>query len=132
MVEQPSLRFEEDKLTKLANDLNGMQTFLDQQVERMDRVVDGIEAKWQGSTAAAYRDLHRGAAEDAVRIRLILHRLEQAVRLSRDGFSEQDLEIMVRMRQVQSSVDVRAEVDKLSTPNSDGAAPRTHSRIHDL
>ena len=131
-MKHPSLRSEDDKLTKLADDLLGMQTILNQQVERMDAVVDGIESKWQGPTARAYRDLHRGAAEDAVRIRLVLERLEQAVRLSRDGFSAQDLAIMEEMRQVQLSVDVDAEADKLSTPNSDAAATHGRSRLDNL
>ncbi|RSS35286.1 WXG100 family type VII secretion target [Streptomyces sp. WAC08241] len=136
-VEQPTLKVSEVRLTKLANDLGDMQEYLGKQVERMDAIVDGIEAKWRGTTAKAYRDLHRAAAEDAVRIRLILQRLEQAVRLSRDGFSAQDLEIMERMRRIQSSVDVRAEADGLSTPHSDAggsgqAPPRPRSRLGDL
>ncbi|MFC8919972.1 WXG100 family type VII secretion target [Streptomyces sp. NPDC057116] len=122
-VNQTGLRASKENLTKLADDLHDMRDHLDKQVERMDAIVDSIEAKWQGPTATAYRDLHRGAAEDAVRIRMVIQRLEQAVRLSRDGFSAQDLEIMERLRQIQASVDLRTEVNELSTPNADAAGP---------
>ncbi|MFB7209956.1 WXG100 family type VII secretion target [Streptomyces sp. NPDC056255] len=128
---QPRLRASSDRLTKLANDLDDMQTYLDKQVKRMDEVVDSIEAGWRGPAAKTYRDLHRGVAEDAVRIRMVIQRLEQAVRLSRDGFSEQDLDAMEQLRQVQSGTDVKAEADELSTPNTaPPAAPS--SRLAEL
>lgn len=43
--------------------------------------------------------------------------LEQAVRMSRDGFSANDIEVLEHMRTIQ--VDVGSEVDKLSTPNAE-------------
>ncbi len=55
--------------------------------------------------------------------------LEQAVRMSRDGFSAHDIEVLEQMRRIQ--VDVGSEVDKLSTPNTEaatgaeGAPPRS-------
>ncbi|MBC9717264.1 WXG100 family type VII secretion target [Streptomyces sp. TRM66268-LWL] len=128
---RPGLRASGDRLTKLADDLDDMQTYLDKQVRRMDEIVDSIEAGWRGPAASAYRDLHRGAAEDAVRIRMVIQRLEQAVRLSRDGFSEQDLDVMERLRRIQTETDVKAEAAELSTPHTDvPAAPR--SRLSDL
>ncbi|MFJ9887258.1 WXG100 family type VII secretion target [Streptomyces sp. NPDC091287] len=127
---QSRLRVKGDRLTALANDLDAMQTHLDKQVKRMDAVVDSIEAGWQGPAAKAYRALHRGAAEDAVRIRMVLQRLEQGVRLSRDGFTEQELDVMEQLRQIQTETDVRAEAAELSTPNQAPAAPR--SSLDDL
>ncbi|MGW0776046.1 WXG100 family type VII secretion target [Streptomyces sp. NPDC054802] len=128
---QPRLRAQDDRLTDLANDLDGMQGYLDEQVRRMDAIVDRIEAGWQGPAARAYRDLHRGAAEDAVRIRMIIQAVEQAVRLSRDGFSEQDLDVMAQLRKIQVETDVKREADALSTPNTEvPAAPR--STLSDL
>jgi WXG100 family type VII secretion target len=114
------LRVSSDKLTKLADDLDDMQDHLDKQIRRMDGIVDHIEAGWRGPAATAYREFHRAAAEDAVRIREVMRHLEQAVRLSRDGFDEQDLDVLDRIRRIQMNVD--SEVDKLSTPNTDGAA----------
>ncbi|MFJ9633546.1 WXG100 family type VII secretion target [Streptomyces sp. NPDC101175] len=114
----PDLRVTSSDLTRLAGDLDDMQDHLDQQVRRMDAVVDRIEAGWRGPAATAYREFHRAATEDAVRIREVMKLLEQAVRMSRDGFSAHDIEVLERMRRIQ--VDVGSEVDKLSTPNVEG------------
>jgi uncharacterized protein YukE len=112
----PDLRASATDLTKLAGDLDDMQDHLDKQVQRMDAIVDSIEAGWRGPAATAYRDFHRAPAEDAVRIREVMKLLEEAVRLSRDGFSRDDLEVLAQMRRIQ--VDVDSEVDRLSTPNT--------------
>jgi uncharacterized protein YukE len=116
-----NLRVSSHDLTKLAGDLDDMQDHLDKQVKRMDAVVDRIEAGWRGPAASVYRDFHRAAAEDAVRIREVMKLLEEA--LSRDGFSADDLEVLTQMRSIQ--VDVDSEVDKLSTPNTEPPAPRS-------
>ncbi|MDX3247753.1 MULTISPECIES: WXG100 family type VII secretion target [unclassified Streptomyces] len=117
-------------LTKLAGDLDDMQDHLDKQVQRMDAIVDSIEAGWRGPAASAYRDFHRAAAEDAVRIREVMKLLEEAVRLSRDGFSRDDLEVLARMRRIQ--VDVASEVNRLSTPNTEAPASAPRSSLDDL
>ncbi|WP_369189108.1 WXG100 family type VII secretion target [Streptomyces sp. R08] len=113
----PDLKVTSADLTKLAGDLDDMQDHLDKQVRRMDAVVDRIEAGWRGPAATAYREFHRAATEDAVRIREVMKLLEQAVRMSRDGFSAHDIEVLEQMRRIQ--VDVGSEVDKLSTPNTE-------------
>lgn len=92
----------------------------------MDAVVDRIESGWRGEASKGYRALHRGAAEDAVRIREILKILEEAMRMGRDGFTEQELDVLQAMRSVRSNVDVAAEARHLS----EGSQP--HSRINDL
>ncbi|MFE7932176.1 WXG100 family type VII secretion target [Streptomyces sp. NPDC057456] len=126
----PQLRVTAGDLTKLADDLDDMQDHLDKQVRRMDAVVDGIEAGWRGPAASAYRDFHRAAAEDAVRIREVMKLLEEAVRLSRDGFSQDDLDVLARMRRIQ--VDVGSEVARLSTPNIGAPAAAPRSSLDDL
>ncbi|MEU0335834.1 WXG100 family type VII secretion target [Streptomyces sp. NPDC006193] len=115
------LRASSQALTKLADDLDDMQGHLDRQVRRMDAIVDRIEAGWRGPAATAYREFHRAAAEDAVRIREVIRHLEQAVRLSRDGFTEQELDVVARLRKI--AVDVDSEVDKLSGPNPETTGP---------
>ncbi|MCG0065426.1 WXG100 family type VII secretion target [Streptomyces tricolor] len=126
----PDLQVSAEDLTKLANDLDDMQRHLDKQVRRMDAIVDRIEAGWRGPAATAYREFHRAAAEDAVRIREVMKLLEEAVRLSRDGFSRDDLDVLQRMRAIQ--VDVVSEVERLSTPDTDAPAgnmPPRSSRL---
>lgn len=115
------LRASSQDLTKLADDLDDMQNHLEKQIRRMDAVVDRIEAGWRGPAATAYRGFHRAAAEDAVRIREVIRHLEQAVRLSRDGFTEQELDVMAKLRGI--AVDIDSEVGKLSTPNQETAGP---------
>lgn len=66
MVDHADLDVSEDDLTRLAGDLDDMQSHLDSQVRRMGAIVDRIEAGWKGEAAKGYRALHRGAAEDAV------------------------------------------------------------------
>ncbi|MEW2136237.1 WXG100 family type VII secretion target [Streptomyces sp. NPDC005409] len=119
MTINADLNVSEDGLTKLADDMDSMQRYLDRQVRRMDAVVDRIEAGWKGETGSAYRALHRAAAEDTVRIREILVVLEKAVRMSRDGFTQQELDTLQAFRRVHSAVDVALEVDRLS----EGTAP---------
>lgn len=126
MASDADLYASENDLTKLADDMDEMQRHLDGQVRRMDAIVDRIEAGWQGETAKAYRALHRGAAEDAVRIREILVVLEEAVRVGRDGFTQQELDVLQAFRKVRSSVDVAREADRLSEGTAaPAAAPRS-------
>ncbi|WP_405861672.1 WXG100 family type VII secretion target [Streptomyces sp. NBC_01515] len=115
----PDLHVTSSDLTKLAGDLDDMQDHLDKQVRRMDTIVDRVEAGWRGPAATAYREFHRAATEDAVRIREVMKLLEQAVRMSRDGFSANDIDVLEHMRTIQ--VDIGSEVDKLSTPNVETA-----------
>lgn len=123
MGQKKDLAAKHEDLTKLAGDLDTMQEHLTRQVERMDRVVDEIEKGWQGPAAVEYRKFHRSVTEDAVRIREVMRKLEEAVRLSRDGFTETELDVLARLRAVK--VDVEAEADKLSTP---AEVPPTHPR----
>ncbi|MFE3634666.1 WXG100 family type VII secretion target [Streptomyces cellostaticus] len=125
----PDLRVSSTGLTKLAGDLGEMQDHLDKQIKRMDELVDRIEAGWRGPAATAYREFHRAAAGDAVRIREVVAGLEQAVRMSRDGFSADDLHVLEQMRRIH--VDLNSEVDKLSTPNTgaDDALARPRSNL---
>ncbi|WP_312847581.1 WXG100 family type VII secretion target [Streptomyces sp. WAC08241] len=116
-MQNADLGVSEDNLTTLANDLDGMQRYLEQQVRAMDGVVDRIAAGWQGPTATAYRSLHRGVAEDAVRIRQVLVLLEAATRASRDGFTQQELDLLARLRQTQRGEDVSAAARDLTVPD---------------
>ncbi|MFI8824364.1 WXG100 family type VII secretion target [Streptomyces sp. NPDC053431] len=128
------LAVSEDNLSKLADDLDEMQRYLEKQIRGMDAVVDRIAAGWQGPTATAYRSLHRGAAEDAVRIRQVMVLLEAAMRASRDGFTEQELDVLAQFRQRQESEDVAAAARELTVPDPAPApgAAGPKSRLTDI
>ncbi|MEU9180818.1 WXG100 family type VII secretion target [Streptomyces sp. NPDC048550] len=122
-----------DTLKKLADDLDTMQEVLKKQLLRMDGIVDAIEARWRGPASEAYRAKHRAAAEDAVHIRQTMKLLAKAIRLSKDGFSAQELEILDGFRRLQSHADIQAQTDELSTPNAAAVPPSgPRSRIADL
>ncbi|MCX5394125.1 WXG100 family type VII secretion target [Streptomyces sp. NBC_00094] len=128
----PDLDVSEEDLKRLADDLEAMRSHLDGQVRRMDSLVDRAEARWRSEAATAYRKLHREAGADAVRIREILGVLEQAVRMSRDGFTRQELDSLSRMRAESRKVDVDAEVRELSGEGSGGGSDAPRSRISDI
>lgn len=133
MTTDPNLRASSDGLTKLADDLDEMQRYLERQVKRMDAVVDAIEARWRGPAAKAYRRHHREAAKDAVRIRELMKLIEAAVRMSRDGFTEQELDVLAAFQRIQVAVDVGKEAAELSTPNTGSqSATQRASRLQDL
>ncbi|MFI5684459.1 WXG100 family type VII secretion target [Streptomyces sp. NPDC051636] len=131
---QPDLKVSDSDLKQLADDLHAMQEHLDKQVRRMDALVDQVEAGWRGPAATAYREFHRAAAEDAIRIREVMELLETAVRLSRGGFSETELATLEKFRRIQVATDVESEVNKLSTPNPDAMAEpaRPHSSFDSM
>ncbi|MFI5983920.1 WXG100 family type VII secretion target [Streptomyces sp. NPDC051555] len=126
----------QDDLGRLADDLDAMQSYLEEQTRRMDGDVDGIAAGWQGPTATTYRSLHRGVAQDAVRIRQVLVLLEAATRASRDGFTEQELETLSRLKRMRDTEDVPAAARALESPDpapAPAAPPaRPQSRILDM
>ncbi|MFE7788951.1 WXG100 family type VII secretion target [Streptomyces sp. NPDC057460] len=98
----------------------------------MDEIVDGIEVGWRGPTAKDYRALHRGAAQDAVRIQQTIQLLAQAVRLSEDGFTKQELETLDQFRRVQADIDIEVAVDALSTAAAVPTVPAPSSRLDNL
>ncbi|MFJ7155740.1 WXG100 family type VII secretion target [Streptomyces sp. NPDC101118] len=131
-MDRAHLDVSEDELTKLADDMDAMQAYLEQQTRRMDAVVDGIESGWAGPTATAYRSLHQGVAEDAVRIRQVLVLLEQATRLSRDGFTEQELDTLGRLKKMQDSENVPEAAREMADGNRAPVPERPQSRILDI
>ncbi|MEU6053324.1 WXG100 family type VII secretion target [Streptomyces xanthochromogenes] len=117
MQGNPNLRTpDDDGLSRLADDLEEMRRHLDHQVRRMDGIVDRIQAGWQGTTGSSYRDLHRGSAKDAVRIRETLRVVQEAILMSRDGFRERELDVLATMRKIQSHMNVEREADALQAP----------------
>ncbi|MEV5678196.1 MULTISPECIES: WXG100 family type VII secretion target [unclassified Streptomyces] len=136
MTVDPNLAVTEEDLKRLADDLDAMRTHIDGQVRRMDAIVDRAEARWRSEAATAYRKLHRDAGADAVRVREILGVLAEAVRMSRDGFTRQELDILRQFRAEMKKVDIDAEVRELSGEGPGGAGPGggavPTSRLNDM
>lgn len=98
-----NLNVSQHQLTKLADDLGRMERDLHKKIRRLDQLVDEAEVGWKSPAAAVYRDLQRSVNSDALRIREMLLAIQQAVRLGRDGFSAQDLEIMLRIKRLEAT-----------------------------
>ncbi|MFJ9812569.1 WXG100 family type VII secretion target [Streptomyces sp. NPDC101158] len=136
MSTEPNLHVTDQDLKRLADDLDAMRTHIDGQVRRMDAIVDRAEVRWRSEAATAYRKLHRQAGADAVRVREILGVLAKAVRMSRDGFTRQELDLLREFRAEMKKVDIDAEVRGLSGEGPGGAGPAggpaPTSRINDI
>ncbi|MEU8617596.1 WXG100 family type VII secretion target [Streptomyces sp. NPDC048623] len=130
MSTEPNLDVTDEDLKRLAEDLDAMRAHIDGQVRRMDALVDRAEARWRSEAATAYRKLHREAGADAVRVREIIGVLAKAVRMSRDGFTRQELDMLRQFRAEMKKVDIDAEVRGLS--GEAPTAPAPTSRISEL
>ncbi|MCP3818851.1 WXG100 family type VII secretion target [Streptomyces sp. A3M-1-3] len=131
-MDHADLDVSEGQLAKLVDDLDEMQGYLERQTKHMDQIVDSVAAGWRGTTASVYRELHKGVAEDAVRIRQVLILIEEATRLGKDGFSEQELDTLQRLRKMQDSEDVATEARAMSESGPPTGAESPRSRILDV
>jgi WXG100 family type VII secretion target len=93
-VADQNLFVSEGDLADLAAALHGMRDHLDKQVGRLNSMVESIGDGWHGPAAAAYKALQRRLNDDMARIRDEIDVIAEAVRLSRGGFSAEDLHQM--------------------------------------
>lgn len=96
-----NLKVTEGELNTLITDLKRMQETLQSRITSLNAVVDRIEGGWKGSAAGAYNSLQRDVNENARKIRQKLVIIEEAMRKSRDGFSEQEVAEMQRFQKMQ-------------------------------
>lgn len=122
---QPRLNATTADLTRLAGDLDAMQEHLDTQIGKLNALVDAAEKGWRSPAASVYRDLQRSANGDAATVRKMLGFIEEAVRMSRDGFSAQELETLESFHALEVPYDAPA-----APPAAAPGAPR--SRLADL
>ncbi|MFG1811776.1 WXG100 family type VII secretion target [Streptomyces sp. NPDC049040] len=129
---KPRLQATADDLTSLAGDLDSMQSHLETQIKKLNALVDAAEKGWRSPTASIYRDLQRSVNTDAVTVRRMLGFIEEAVRMSRDGFSAGDLETLESFRALAIPSDGAPPLFSPALPAAapPPAAPR--SRVADL
>ncbi|MBP0461147.1 WXG100 family type VII secretion target [Streptomyces montanisoli] len=131
MTNTPGLDVSSDGLTGLADDLGAMRDHLDKQVRRMASVLDNVRKDWASDAGSGFGARQQRVAEDVVRLRGKLRVIEEAVRLSANGFTEQELDTLARMRREDSAVteaEVRAAAEALTAP----ATSTPHSRVLDV
>lgn len=129
---QPRLHATADDLTSLAGDLDGMQSHLETQIKKLNALVDAAEKGWRSPAASVYRDLQRSVNGDAGTVRQMLIFIEEAVRMSRDGFSAQDLETLESFRALQVPSDGQPPLFSPSLPAGAPPAAVPRSRVADL
>lgn len=115
----------EDGLTRLAGDLDEMQQYLERAVGRMNGLVDKAAKGWQSPAAAAYESVQASVNEDAARVRQMLVFIEEAVRMSRDGFSAQELHTLEEFKKVQTLGDEGMPSLPTDPGSGDGGSPRS-------
>lgn len=125
---QPPLHATPADLTRLASDLDAMQEHLATQIGKLNALVDASERGWRSAAASVYRDLQRSANSDAETVRRMLDLIAEAVRMSRDGFSAQDLETLESLR----ALDVPDFGSSLPAADPSAAPPPSHSRLSEL
>ncbi|KNB50351.1 WXG100 family type VII secretion target [Streptomyces caatingaensis] len=94
------LRVSDKELSDLASDLGAMGRYLKERLARLNDLVDSVDAGWRSGAAGAYKRLQTGVNEDIDRIREMLYLIEQAVRMSRDGFSAEELAALREFRRL--------------------------------
>ncbi|MEV4922248.1 WXG100 family type VII secretion target [Streptomyces roseoverticillatus] len=110
------------ELSDLVRDLGSMVKHLERKIRHLNELVGSVDHGWQSAAASAYKELQKSVNQDAARIRKSLILIKEAVELSRDGFSRQDLEILHRFQQIQKSMaDVR---DPFGAPAHTGTPPQ--------
>lgn len=89
------------ELTQLIKDLDEMEKSLSAKITSMNTVVDQIETGWKGSAAGAYNHLQRDVNETARKLREKLILIEEAMKISRDGFDANEMERMQEFQKLQ-------------------------------
>lgn len=129
---QPRLHATTDDLTRLAGDLDAMQEHLGKQIGKLNALVEAAEKGWRGPAAGVYRDLQRSANGDAETVRKMLALIEEAVRMSRDGFSAQDLATLESFRALDVPDDRGPLAAGSATPQVPPPTAPPRSRLADL
>ncbi|WEV25941.1 WXG100 family type VII secretion target [Streptomyces sp. 71268] len=131
-MNKSDLAVPEDGLPGLASDLSEMQSYLATQAKRMATIVDAIESGWRSPAASTYTEFQQSVAEDLVRIKSSLQLLEEAVRMSSDGFTAQELDNLRGFQRVQGTLDIAVEANELTRTDSGSSASPSPSKILDL
>jgi uncharacterized protein YukE len=117
---KPLLRLTAADLTSLSGDMGEAEREIEGIERQLAALAEAAEACWLSDAASSYHDIHRRVVDDAVTVRRTLAFVKEAVELSRDGFSEQDLRTLESFRALQVGQDAPP------------AAAPPHSGIADL
>ncbi|MFE0045488.1 WXG100 family type VII secretion target [Streptomyces albireticuli] len=94
----------DEQLRTLAADLGSMVRYLEKRVRHLNELVESVDAGWKSAASTAYKQLQKSVNQDAARITKSLVLIEEAVRLSRGGFTAQELDLLHRFQRAQKAI----------------------------
>ncbi|MCP3821143.1 WXG100 family type VII secretion target [Streptomyces sp. A3M-1-3] len=94
----------------LAGEIDNLQQKLDDRIRALNSVVDRIQAGWKGAAGKEYDTLQRGVNEHARKIQVRLVELEETMRMSSKGFTEEEQQRIAELRRLD---DTRAGESKI-------------------
>ncbi|MCX2967586.1 WXG100 family type VII secretion target [Streptomyces sp. TRM70308] len=106
---------EEAKLAQLITDCSDMQDTLKRRIGQMNGAVDAIETGWKGSAAGAYNHLQRTANEYARKLNDKLRFMEEALQMSKDGFTANEVDQMENFKKIHGSSPISDFIDAAPT-----------------
>ncbi|GAA4656571.1 hypothetical protein GCM10023347_02880 [Streptomyces chumphonensis] len=108
-------RSEDGDLAGLIKDVEEMQGTLQGRISALNAAVDTIETGWKGSAAGAYNHLQRQANEYARKLYDKLRFMEEALQMSKDGFTANELEQMENFKKIQGQSPISDFIDASPT-----------------
>lgn len=99
-----------DALTGLANDIRDFHHQVSERVTSLNRVVDMIQAGWQGAAGKEFDTVQRGVNHNLKKLQDDLVDLEEAMRASVGGFTDQEQERISEIRKVDNSYQVTSSI----------------------
>ncbi|MBW5483171.1 WXG100 family type VII secretion target [Streptomyces bambusae] len=98
-----NLQVDDQKKVKLAGEINTYHTELTNRIGKLNDVVDRIQAGWQGAASKEFDVLQRGVNENLKKIKDRLVDLEDAMRMSVQGFNAEEEQRIAEIRKVNNS-----------------------------
>lgn len=103
-----------DALRHLANDIGKFHHQVSERVTSLNRVVDMIQAGWKGAAGKEFDTVQQGVNRHLKKLQDDLVDLEEAMRASVGGFTDQEQERISDIRKVDNSYEVKSSITDLA------------------
>ncbi|WP_413102734.1 hypothetical protein [Streptomyces sp. Inha503] len=114
-MSKDKLSVSDQDLSDLIKDLEGMLSYLEEQIERLGHLRQSVDPDdHKGPAAAAYKKLERDAYTDAVRVRQLLTRIEEVAKERGETPGERYEELRTRFQSLQKPSSEKPSLEKPS------------------
>ncbi|MGO4418147.1 hypothetical protein AB4Z54_05135 [Streptomyces sp. MCAF7] len=113
------LSVSDQDLTSLIKDLEGMQSYVETKIERLNLLVESVDKDEKGPAATAYKKLQRDVSMDAVRIRQMLNAVEEATKAQGADPDPRYLDLLKRFQALQKSPEGQHGLHPLGAADGD-------------